>query len=253
MQGEGKYIYCIIKSSDLIDFGPLGIGERRDRVYTISYRNISAVVSDTLKKKYPVARENLIPHTFAIEEVMKTHTVLPVRFSTIAEDEDKVKNILEREYDRFTDLLKDMEGKKELGLRAFFKEDVIYKDILANYEEIRVKKEKLANQPPSSNMHLWLLEIGRVVETALTKEKDKCRADILSVLEPLALKTRICNSYGEMFIMNSAFLVDKKMEPEFDRKVGEITVKYDDKIKFKYVGTVPPFNFVNVAINTGDL
>ena len=54
-------------------------------------------------------------------------------------------------------------------------------------------------------------------------------------------------------IMNSAFLVDKKMEPEFDRKVGEITVKYDDKIKFRYVGTVPPFNFVNVAINTGDL
>ena len=253
MNQEGKYIYCIIKNSDFIDFGPLGIGERGDRVYTISYRDISAVVSDTLKKKYPVARENLIPHERAIEEVMKTLTVLPVRFSTIAEDEGKVKKILEREYDRFIDLLKDMEGKKELGLRAFFKEDVIYKDILANHEEIRVKKKRLATEPPSSNMHLGLLEIGRLVETALTEEKDKCRADILSALEPLALKSKTCNSYGELFIMNSVFLVDKKIEPEFDLKVGEITGKYGDKIKFKYVGTVPPFNFVNVVINTGDL
>src|SRR3989304_1162256 len=153
---EGKYIYCIIKNKDFIDFGPLGIGERGDRVYTIPYRDISAVVSDTLKKKYPVARENLIPHERAIEEVMKTHTVLPVRFSTIAEDEGKVKKILERERDRFIDLLKDMEGKKELGLRAFFKEGVIYKDILANHEEIRVKKKRLATEPPSSNMHLGL-------------------------------------------------------------------------------------------------
>ena len=76
--------------------------------------------------------------------MMKTHTVLPVRFCTIAEDENKVKKILEKEHDRFLGLLKDMEGKKELGLKAVFKEDAIYRDILTDYHEIRKEKEKIS-------------------------------------------------------------------------------------------------------------
>ena len=90
--GEGKYIYCIIgvDNGECLSFGPLGIGGRGDQLYTISYKTIAAVVSNSPIKQYSVARENLIPHERAIEEVMKVYTVLPVRFATIAEDEKKV-------------------------------------------------------------------------------------------------------------------------------------------------------------------
>ncbi|MEK7271899.1 MAG: GvpL/GvpF family gas vesicle protein, partial [Nitrospirota bacterium] len=101
MEKEGKYIYCIIASNEARSFGTLGIGDRGDEVYTICFNDIAAVVSNSPIKKYPVSRENLIPHERAIEEVMKTHTVLPVRYCTIAEDEEKVKKILEKEHDRF--------------------------------------------------------------------------------------------------------------------------------------------------------
>jgi hypothetical protein len=53
-------------------------------------------------------------------------------------------------------------------------------------------------------------------------------------------------------IINAAFLLEKTKEAAFDLKVNELAEKYGDKIKFKYVGTVPPFNFVNIEINTGD-
>lgn len=46
------------------------------------------------------------------------------------------------------------------------------------------------------------------------------------------------------------FLVEKNKEKWFDQKVNEVSDKCDDKIKFKYVGTVPPFNFVNLVIRT---
>jgi hypothetical protein len=81
---EGIYIYCIIESQEPLLFGAVGIGGRGDDVYTVSFQDIGAVVSKSPVKKYPVARENLIPHEQVIEEVMKTHTVLPVRFATIA-------------------------------------------------------------------------------------------------------------------------------------------------------------------------
>jgi hypothetical protein len=53
-------------------------------------------------------------------------------------------------------------------------------------------------------------------------------------------------------IVNSAFLIEEIKEASFDQKVNEMVSKHSDKINFKYVGTVPPFNFVNIEINTGE-
>ena len=253
MQTEGKYIYCIIETKGQPQqFGPIGIGGRGDEVYAICFDDVAAVVSNSPIKKYSVARENLIFHECAIEEVMKTHVVLPVRFCTIAEDENKVRKILEKEHDRFFSLLKGMEGKKELGLKAVFKEETIYKEILADFDEIRMEKEKMAKEPQSAHAHQKLMQIGKMVEAALEEEKGKCKETILSNLEPLALAVKTNNTYGERMIMNAAFLVEKTKETAFDQKVNELADKYGDKMTFKYVGTLPPFNFVNLTINVGE-
>jgi len=264
--GEGKYIYCIIgvDNGECLSFGPLGIGGRNDQLYTISYKpegsglasdsqshkTIAAVVSNSPIKQYSVARENLIPHERAIEEVMKVYTVLPVRFATIAEDEKKVKTILEKDQDKILDLLENMKGKLELGLKAIFKED-IYNYILKEYDEIRALKEKFTKLPFEKSYY-QRMEIGRMVETALEKEKANLKEDILNNLSLLALETKANNTYGERMIINSAFLVENNKEGEFDQKIQELDAKYGDKVKFKYVGTLPPFNFVNLVIETGN-
>jgi hypothetical protein len=48
--------------------------------------------------------------------------------------------------------------------------------------------------------------------------------------------------------LNAAFLVDKGREKEFDNRVDELERSYGDRVKFKYVGPVPPFNFVNIVV-----
>ena len=251
MEREGKYIYCIIESNEAQSFGPSGIGGRGNELHTVCFNDIAAVVSDSPIKKYPVSRENLIPHEHAIEEVMKTHTVLPVRFCTIAEDEAKVKRILEKEYDKFKNLLKGIQGKRELGLKVVLKEDVIYKDILEKYKDIKVLKEKIATLP-SEKTYFQRAKIGEMVEAALEKEKEIYREDILETLSPLALEVKTNNTYGERMIINAAFLVERHKEAVFDQRVQELGEKYGDKMKFKYVGTLPPFNFVNLTINVGE-
>ncbi len=253
MVQEGKYIYCIIETEGKPEqFGPIGIGGRGDELYAICFDDIAAVVSNSPIKKYSVSRDNLIFHECAIEEVMNTHVVLPVRFCTIAENEIKVKKILEKEHDRFFSLLKDTEGKKELGLKAVFKKEAIYKEILADYDEIRMEKEKMAKEPQSAHAHQKLMQIGKMVEAALEEEKTKWKEDILSSLIPLALEVKTNNTYGERMIINAAFWVEKTKEAAFDQKVNELADQSGDKMTFKYVGTLPPFNFVNIEIYTGD-
>jgi len=247
---EGKYIYCIIASKEARSFGPIGIGGRGDEVNTIVYDDIAAVVSNSPVISYAVSRENMLAHEKAIEEVMKTYTVLPVRFCTIAQDENKVKKILEKERDKFADLLKNMESKKELGLKAIFKDEVIYKEIAENYEDIKKLKKALLSEPPAKTYYLRV-EVGRKVETALQEEKDAYNEEILNALSPLALDTKVNTTYGELMIISAAFLVETAKEAEFDQNVQALADKYGDKIKFKYVGTLPPFNFVNLVIETG--
>ncbi len=246
---EGKYIYCVIGTNGLSErFGTLGIGGRGDELYTIYFQDIGAVVSNSPIKKYPVSSENALSHEKAIEEVMKYHTVLPVRYCTIAEDEEKVKKILEKEYDKFKNLLKNISGKKELGLKAIFKE-VIYNDIVDKYEYIKRLKEKITGKPPETTYYLRM-EIGKMVERALEREKEKYKDEMLNTLRLLSEEMKINNTYGERMILNAAFLIKKDKEAEFDLKVNELVERHDDKIRFKYVGPLPPFNFVNLVINT---
>ncbi len=156
---------------------------------------------------------------------------------------------MEKEHDKFTGMLKNIEGKKELGLRAIFKEDVIYKEIAENYEDIKKIKKALSSEPPAKTYYLRM-EAGRKVEAALQEQKDMYKKEILETLSPLAKDTKVNNPYGELMIISAAFLVENANETEFDRNVQILADKYDDKIKFKYVGTLPPFNFVNLVIET---
>jgi len=246
---EGIYIYCIIKTKEPKTFGPLGIGGRGDELHTVCFDGISVVVSNSPMMDYSVSRENTIAHERAIEEVMKEYTVLPVRFATVASDKKKVKKILNKEYDKFKDLLNRFKGKKELGLKAIFKEEAIYNGILEKYEDIRKSKEKIKAFPPEKT-YLQRMEIGRMVEQALGNEKEIYKERILEALKSLTEDIKINLTYGERMIVNAAFLVNKNKEPEFDQKVHELDKEFGDTIKFKYVGTLPPFNFINLAINT---
>lgn len=245
----GKYIYCITDGVEGESFGPMGIDSRGDEVTTIAYRDIAAVVSDSPVRRYPVSRENSLAHERAIEAVFKRHAVLPVRFCTIAGDEAMVRAVLEREYDDFRALLKEMRDKVEVGVKAIFHETLIYQEILERYGEIRRRKEAIASLPPQK-AHWQLVEIGRMVEEALKAEKDRVREEIVEALKGACCDFRLTHRIiGERMIMNAAFLVDRAQEAAFDRKMDGLAERYGERITFKYVGGFPPFNFVCLIIN----
>lgn len=253
MSKEGKYIYCIVETNGEEKFGPIGIGNRGDELYKICYMDIGSVVSSSPIIKYKISRENSLTHERAIEEVMnKGYTVLPVRFGTIAESEEKVRDILAIEYNEFKNLLKKMKNKVELGIKAIFHEKIIYQDILNGYEKIKRLKEEIASMPLEKTYY-QRLEIGRMVEAALEEQKTRYREEILNTLRKSCCEFHLSDRLiGERMIINAAFLVDREQEREFDKRVNGLAEKYGEKIKFKYVGNIPPFNFVNLVIKLGE-
>jgi len=57
------------------------------------------------------------------------------------------------------------------------------------------------------------------------------------------------DKYGERMILNAAFLIKNEIETEFDKAINALDEEYGSMLSFKYVGTLPPYNFVNLVIN----
>ena len=113
----GKYVYCIVRSERQRDFGAIGIGGGQ-RVFTVAFQDLAAVVSDTPIVIYDPTRDNVLAHEFVNETVMKEFTVIPMSFGTVFRSEDDVTELLRSTYQAFSDVLDKMQDKIEFGLKV---------------------------------------------------------------------------------------------------------------------------------------
>lgn len=246
---KGKYIYGIINTGQSQKFGHLGIGGRGDMVYTLGFKDIAAVVSSSEIVKYRTSQDNLITHQTVLEKVMETHTLLPVRFCTIAEQEQAImEKVLKARYEEFKNLLFKMQDKVELGVRAMWANlSEIFEEIVEENEEIKRLKEKFKSKSERES-YAGRMKIGEMVQKALGVKKEKEKKAMLKVLSPIASDIRENRILGDRNFLNAAFLVKKQKELEFDKKMAELEKKYSPRVRFNYIGPVPICNFVEIVI-----
>jgi hypothetical protein len=251
INGEGQYIYGIIAANQRREFGPIGIGARGDVVYTLPYRDLAAIVSTSPIVKYPVTRDNSMAHAKVLEKAMDEYTILPVRYCTIAEKEEAiVEKVLKNRYQEFIDLLKEMEGKVELGVRVRWTDlDAIFAEVVEENKAIKATKEALLSERNEQKKYAGTIKIGQLVQKALEEKKKREVAELLEALRPLSLQCKENQIYGDMNLVNAAFLVAREKEREFDRKMQELEKVYGERKKIKYIGPVAPYNFVEVVVN----
>lgn len=244
----GRYLYCIIETRERKKFSPVGMGDHHRELVTITYKDLGAVVSSSPIIQYPVTRENTLVHQKAIEGVMQGHTVLPVRFSTIAETEEQIIRVLQKRGEEFKGLLGWLKDKIEVGVNARWTDmEPVFKEILMENGEIRKMKEQIAARPEAPS-YLGRIELGRWVEEAMKRKKEEVKERILNALRNKACEYKVTEAYGDQIILKSAFLVEKKWEKEFESAVDQLQDEQGKAIQFRYISGVPPFNFVNLVI-----
>lgn len=242
MSENGKYVYCIIKERETKHFDFAGIDG--SPVYLISFKDISAVVSDVEPNNCDPTRGNLLIHTVVLEKLMGEYTVLPVCFGTVTEDKKTVQGMLGRSYSGFKGELTRLEDKIELGLRILWNKNAVLKEIEGGGEDLEELREKAAFLSETEAQDVKL-KIGKLVVSVLEKWEKHIRA-IYGQLKEISSDSRVNEPIGANMIFDSSFLVDKRREEEFDRRVSKLDQEYGDKLKFKYVGPLPPYNFVSL-------
>ncbi|MBU0493735.1 MAG: GvpL/GvpF family gas vesicle protein [Chloroflexi bacterium] len=246
---SGKYMYCIIRGAAPRQFTTLGVGERGDPVYTVQFMNLAAAVSDSPLIEYESSRRNMMAHTLVQEEIMREFTMLPVRFGTVAPSAQAIEEqVLQRRFGELTGLLNEMEGRMELGLKAFWYEAIVFNEIVAENPLIRRLRDSLMGRR-SEETYYDRIQLGEMVEAALGQKRDEDAEQILARLRPLVHQTRTNKVITDRMVLNAAFLVDQSRGAEFDQAIQDLDAQLGQRLMFKYVGPVPPYNFVNIVVH----
>ena len=250
MQRDGKYIYCIIASNYDINLGPIGVGGRGDLVSTIGFDGLCMVVSDHPLSKFVVNPENMLAHQKVIEEVMKEfRSILPIRFGTIAATPDEIRNLLDRRYSEFMELLKQFENKVELKVRGTWKNmGMIYKEIDREHAELQKLRAEIEKLNDGELKSAKINEAGNLVEHALVGKKEEEAEKIIDAFRRSVFEHKHNKTTGDAMFMNTAFLVNSGREVEFDNIMADIGARFQDRSDFVYTAPLPIFNFIKLKI-----
>jgi hypothetical protein len=249
----GTYVYCIGHAEQLghdgASFTSQGIGGRNDAVRTIAAGDLAAVVSDSPVFRYDVTRANLLAHQRVLEEAMQRSDVLPVAFGTVAaSDRDVQEALLDREREALEENLDYVRGRVELGLKVLWDRERLFDEVVAENPEIRHRRDRIAGQGPDA-AYFERIRLGELTEAAIALKRDLESEAILEALAPVTVDMRTNQILTETMVLNAALLVEKSRVSELDTRVQRLGAAEADRLRFQYVGPVPPYNFVNLSVS----
>jgi len=247
MSLQGEYIYGIVEEPQPRRFSFLGVGEAE--VYTINHQRIAAAVSDSEFSEIDPTRRNVHAHTVAQDELLKEYTLLPMGFGMIATDEDEVRGLLENNYRGLLSELNRLAGRIEVELKVFWDQEAIMRELhlVGSHELAGIRAKLNAASSPLETRNL-LVEAGKLVERIALNWKTKYAELVYIILKELSYDAKVNDPMGVKNLLNASFLIERSRESEFKERVYKLDSEFQGKVNFKYVGPLPPYNFVDLRL-----
>jgi hypothetical protein len=246
MAQQGKYIYGIIEEPEVRRFSFPGVGDAE--VYTINHDGIAAIVSDTQLQEIDPIRKNVHTHTVVQDELLKEYTLLPMGFGMIAASEDEVRRLLKKNCEGLVNELNRLAGKVEVEVKVFWDREAVIKELQGENQELTKLQSKIRSALSTNEAQRLLIETGKLVERIVADWKARYAERVCAILGQLALDTQLNNPVGIQNILNASFLINRSREVEFQQEVYKLDSEFRGKVNFKYVGPLPPYNFINLKL-----
>lgn len=257
---ENVYIYSVISiPSNLAKLegltqSMLGINNRG--IILAPHKDFTAVVSNTYLIDFDRLGKKELAEFIAVHEqvnnrLIKDYDVVPMRFGMIVESKKEILNILEKAYFQFKMSLDKVAGKNEFIVEAFWDE----KNMLEKIARENVEIQKLRKKAASRGKILGLtskIKLGKLIFGALELQRKEYTKDILSFLGGHFTNFTAGKLLNKEMLINYSFLIEKSRELELALKLNELQEKYKDELKFKYIGPMAPYSFVDIKLSVGN-
>lgn len=264
--GTGFYLYGImsVQSAEALSELPAQGIDPQHPIFLVKFQELMAVVSrvalehfgeqamrDNIKDTEWL-RERVRAHASIMEQFKVTGTLIPMRFGTVINDEEGVRDLLNARYHQYIEMLQQLDGRQEWGLRMYLDRTQLagrvnlsnrrIEDSLDQISKgvarfVRDEMDKMGSLDESELVELLTENCIKRSHDALLKYAEN------GLFKPL--KAQAVYGPGEM-ILNAAYLVPLDQEAEFRAEVDQITATYSPMgFTFELTGPWPPYHFVD--------
>jgi hypothetical protein len=161
--------------------------------------------------------------------------------------EGVIDRLLAPAYDELCARLDDVAGRVEIGVKAFWRPDIVFHEIVSENHDIRTLRDRIAGRPPEVSYRERVL-LGEMVEKALRLKREQESAAMLARLQPHAEDLRLGAPFGERMALNAVVFLKADELPSFERSLEALQEELHERMLFKCVGPTPPYNFVELTL-----
>lgn len=234
------YVYGVIKAAEATDDWP------DQGVMLVRQGDLVALVKPADKKDVQLDPAALLAHQRVLEAAMAGGTVVPCAFGTVAAGEEDVKRLLNHAAVSLNEALRRLEGKEEVGIKAFWLKEAIASEVEREMGDLARLQERAADPKQGRQV---AIAVGQRVEACVERWKATLVPRIMKELREYCDDMRLNEPFGQRMLMNAAFLVDRGRAWAFAEKVHQLDARYGDRLEFKYVSGLPPYNFTDIRIS----
>ncbi|MEU6125892.1 GvpL/GvpF family gas vesicle protein [Streptomyces sp. NPDC047123] len=237
------YVYGIADAAHpSLPDGMEGIGRPALTVRTVTGGGLAAIVSDAPENLRP-KRRDLLAHQNVLSEAGGGGTVLPMRFASVAEDDDAVTAALEERAAHYHERLEALRDRVEYNVKAQHDEDSVLRTVMTEHPEVQAQVER--NRATGGGSQGEKLRLGEMVASAVQHRELLDAQLIRASLEPHAHDVSP-GPESSGWITNLSFLVDRASSERILGAVEELR-QSSPHILFSVNGPLPPYSFVEVT------
>jgi len=181
---------------------------------------------------------------------MDTSTIIPMRFCTVYKSSERIREVLEEQYEKFLTTLRFLQNKEEWGLKIFFDPQQLEKEISKVSAKVQEMQKEISANSSGKAFFLKKKLAGLIKEEVETKSliyADECYARLARLADRSCfnklLGQEVTGRAKEM-ILNAAYLVVRDKTADFRQEVALLEQEYGALgLEFSVTGPWPAYHF----------
>ncbi len=216
-------------------------------LYLVSSGNICALVSNCKQEKQTWTKEQVLEFAGITEKLFEYANLLPVRFGTILQADDTIRQLLETHYTAFVNNLIKTSGRAEFGLKVLWDFEKIKTDISIKSKPDQIQAGDYFKRSTANTSYLFEKLKKHKADEALLQYVETFTKKIIQALKPLNCDANFKKMISDSIMLDAVFLIDKTQQEIFKEEIVALGNAYSD-LQFLITGPWPPYSFIDIKI-----
>lgn len=241
------YVYAIAEVNGLDTDIPKGISGQP--VYRIASGPLAAFVSAYPAMTIRPERRHIAASQGVLRALQAKIDLLPMTFGTLTTTADAVIDLLSRYREALLTQLDRVRGTVEMGVRLSLEVPDPIAYLVAHSDELRDARDRTFRRRRLPS-HGERIRLGQLCESALHRYQEAQTAQLVALLSPSCTAISTLPVQNDRQVANLAVLVPRAGVDAFTAAVHTAAQAFNDDLAFNLHGPWPPYNFVQLALDS---